>query len=81
VVKNLPVEETWVHLGSIYLFLLSFDHAACRILFPPPGIEPTSPAVEVQSLNPWTTRGVPKCFFIEYLVPERRPLRQRSLEL
>ena len=57
-VKNLPVEETWVHLGSIYLFFLSFDHAACRILFPPPGIEPTSPAVEVQSLNHWTTREV-----------------------
>ena len=28
---------------------------ACGILVPPPGIEPTPPAVEVQSLNYWTT--------------------------
>ena len=32
---------------------------ACRVLFPQPGIEPMSPAVEVQSPNPWTTRELP----------------------
>ena len=32
---------------------------ACGILVPQPGIEPTPPAVEVQSVNHWTTREVP----------------------
>ena len=32
---------------------------ACRVLVPQPGIEPGPPAVEAQSLNPWTTREVP----------------------
>ena len=34
--------------------------AACGILVPHPGIEPTPPAVEVQSLNRWTAREVPQ---------------------
>ena len=42
----------------IYLFLWP-HHAACGTLVPWPGIEPTLPAVEVQSLNHWTTRDVP----------------------
>ena len=33
---------------------------ACGILFPQPGIKPASPALEVQSLNHWTTREVPR---------------------
>ena len=38
----------------------------CRILVPQPGIEPTPPAVEAQSLHHWTTREVPRrlCFLI-----------------
>ena len=32
---------------------------ACRILVPQPGIEPVPPAVEVWSLNHWTTKEVP----------------------
>ena len=32
---------------------------ACGILVPQPGMEPAPPAVEVQSLNHWTTREVP----------------------
>ena len=31
----------------------------CGILVPQPGIEPTPPAVEAQSLNHWTTSEVP----------------------
>ena len=31
---------------------------ASGILIPQPGIEPVSPAVEVQSVNHWTTREV-----------------------
>ena len=40
----------------IYLFLL--HPVALMILAPQPGIEPMPPAVEVQSLNHWTTREV-----------------------
>ena len=36
-----------------------FGCLACRILVSPRGIKPTSPAVEAQSLNHWTTRDVP----------------------
>ena len=36
-------------------------HVACRILVPLPGIAPTSPAVEAQSLHHWTTREVGGC--------------------
>ena len=32
----------------------------CGILVPQPGIKPTSPALEAQSLNLWTTREVPQ---------------------
>ena len=31
---------------------------ACPILVPQPQIEPTPPALEVQSLNCWTSRGI-----------------------
>ena len=31
----------------------------CGILVPQPGIEPTPPAEEAQSLNHWTAREVP----------------------
>ena len=48
---------------SIYcifcFFVLFFDHVACGILVPQPGIEPMLPAMKVQSLNHWTTREVP----------------------
>ena len=37
---------------------------ARRILVPWPGIKPVPPAVEVQSLNHWTTREVPENVFI-----------------
>ena len=38
-------------------------HAAFRILAPQPRIKLTSPAVEAQSLNPWTARDVPRRVF------------------
>ena len=47
-------------LINIYLFIWP-RHTACGILLivPLPGIEPTPPAVEAQSLNHWTAREVP----------------------
>ena len=32
---------------------------ACEILAPQPGIKPTSPALESEVFNHWTTREVP----------------------
>ena len=37
-----------------------FGPAACGILVSRPGIEPSPPALEVQSLNHWTAREVPQ---------------------
>ena len=39
-------------------------HAACKILVPQPGLEPMLLAGEAQSLNPWTTKEVPKYNFL-----------------
>ena len=48
-----------------YLFVYFWPcPVACRILFPRPGIKPSTSAVKVQSLNNhWTTREVP-CLFL-----------------
>ena len=42
------------------LFCFWLHHVACGILFPRPGIEPSPPAVEVQSLNHWIAREAPE---------------------
>lgn len=68
--------------SNIFVFLL-FDFnvfiywpcdVACGVLVPQPGVEPAPPAVEVQSLNHWTTKEVPdftvfKC--ISYTTEEK----------
>ena len=43
-----------------YLFYLFFwsCRVACGILVPQPGIKPVPPALEAQSVNHWTTKGV-----------------------
>ena len=38
----------------LFFFLFRYDHAACRIVVPQPGIEPASLALEAWSLNPGT---------------------------
>lgn len=43
-------------VGQLWIYLFSFGHTACRILFPWPGINPPS-AVDTWSLNCWTTRS------------------------
>ena len=50
---------------TLVLLLLYFAHTACGILIPWPGVEPVSPALEVQSLNHWTAREIPHLFFSE----------------
>ena len=46
------------HSPFIYHFLLAESHRI-EVLVPQPGLKPMPPAVEVQSLNHWTTRAVP----------------------
>ena len=41
---------------------ISFSFLA--VLYGMPGVEPNPPAVEVQSLNHWTTRKVPQVAFL-----------------
>ena len=45
-----------------------FSFRACGILVPQPGIEPTPPAVEAQSLNHWTAREVPTPILLNYML-------------
>ena len=46
-----------------WFFIFWPHHAACRILVPWPGIEPTPSAVKVWSPNHWTSREFPVFIF------------------
>ena len=47
------------------LFFFSWQHpVACRISVPLQGIKLVPPAVEAQSLNPWTAKKFPKTVLI-----------------
>ena len=51
-------------LSLTYLFagfLIWLQHAACWILSPQTGMEPSLPTVEASSLNYWTSRKFPPC--------------------
>ena len=53
---------SWIYQQAHSLFFFFFNffcHMAWEILVPWPGTEPTSPALEAQSLNHWTTGEVP----------------------
>ena len=52
-----------IKLKQFFLIYFWPHLVACGILDPQPGIEPVSPVVELQSLNPRTTREVPKPIF------------------
>ena len=52
-----------VQVTFIYLFIYGHACMSCRILVPPPGIEPVPPAVEVLSPNHWTAREFPQVPF------------------
>ena len=43
---------------NLFFFFSLLHLEACGILVPQPGIKPTPPAMEVQSLNYWTAREV-----------------------
>ena len=46
-----------------------FDHEACRILAPWPGIEPAAPHNGRQSLKQWTAREGPVAIFHLLILP------------
>ena len=54
--KNLRISPTLITHMNIFFWP---HHVACGILVPRPGIWPMPPALEVWSLNHWTTREVP----------------------
>ena len=59
----------WCVFFWIFVFIFWFGHAiqlAGKILVPPEGIEPSPPAVEVQSPRHWTARKFPSlaAFFV-----------------
>ena len=61
-------------MGNSFLFLVFWGAMTCnmwdqcRILLSQLGMEPTPPAMEVQSLNHWTNREVPGQFFLIMLM-------------
>ena len=53
-----------LYLLKKFFLILWPCHRACGILVPRSGIQPSSPAVEVQSLNYWTTREKAQALFL-----------------
>ena len=53
------ISYLFTYLYVLFLISLATCHETFGILVPWPGIEPTTPALEVQSPNCWTTREVP----------------------
>ena len=65
----LPQIPLFYHIPTIYHYFFFWPYPkAWNILIPWSGIEPASPAVEVQSLNCWTAREVPVIFLLETLM-------------
>ena len=56
----------------MYFFFLSLwqHYIPCGLSVPQPGIELTSPALEVRSLNHWTSREVPRLWVLQLLTEQ-----------
>ena len=63
----------------LFFFLTATCGMACRILVPWLGVEPTSLALEAQSLNHWTTQGVLTAFILQ--MRKLRPREEQKLAL
>ena len=48
----------WLFSRRAFIYLFKLHCTACGTLDPQAGIEPVPSALEVQSLNHWTTRGI-----------------------
>ena len=60
-----PLHHLLVVDFLFFFFFFLLPCAACGILVPRPGIEPTLPALEAWSANHWTAREVPGCRFFD----------------
>ena len=62
-----PQKAESIHkCGPFFFFFFRPFCTAHGILVPQPGIEPAPPAVEVQSLNHWTTSEVSGPYFLNF---------------
>ena len=59
----------------VYFLCHSIEYG---ILFPRPGVEPTSPAVKVWDLNHWTTSEVPRLVGLFFLIKGRISLNKNQ---
>ena len=48
----------WLFSRRVFIYLFKLHCTACETLDPQAGIEPVPSALEVQSLNHWTTRDI-----------------------
>ena len=53
-------DSFWFFFNRSFFWLW---HRACRILVPPPGVEPMPPAMDTLSPNQWATREMPSLQF------------------
>ena len=67
--------------GLLFFFFFWLQHGACGILVTQSGIEPMSPALEGQSLNPWTAREIPKGFWSEQSKFSTGRIRHRKFSI
>ena len=73
---NDPVSKEghlWGAGVSISTFFFLLYHVACGILVLWPQMELRPPAVEYQSLNPWTAREVPSAYFFADIIQPITP--------
>ena len=59
VIEGFHVFKCSIQVSILFYFIFWLCCSACGILVPLPGIKPASSALEVQSLNHWTTREIP----------------------
>ena len=58
-----PKNNTCIIKCHFFFLIVWLRCAACGNLFPEPGVQPAPPALEVKSLNQWTSREIPHYHF------------------
>ena len=58
----------YIYFFFLFFLIFSLHITACRILVAQPGIESMPLAVEVQSLNHWTTKEVPSYVYFKSVI-------------
>ena len=63
---------------AYFLFSFWLHCMACGILVFQSGMEPLPPAMEAQNLNPWTVRGVPRCYFLPAFITRSMSFQRQA---